>query len=204
LCHELLGDARLYALLLAFDEDLAEQARAEGCECGGRLHSAKYPRKPRGGPDNLKGYDKRFSFCCDQEGCRCRVTPPSLRFLGRRVYLGAVVVLVSAMTQGVTARRAAKLRKLVGVDRRTLERWRRWWREAFPSTPLWRAKRARFMQPVAEDELPASLLKRCGKTLRKQLLRVLKLLLPLTTTSSLARVVLGPQRTLAAGRDRDV
>jgi hypothetical protein len=38
------------------------------------------------------------------------MTPPSLRFLGRRVYLGALVVLVSAMTGGVTERRAAAMR----------------------------------------------------------------------------------------------
>jgi hypothetical protein len=38
----------------------------------------------------------RFSFCCDRDGCRNRATPPSVRFLGRKVYLGAVVMLISA------------------------------------------------------------------------------------------------------------
>ena len=204
MCHALLGDARLYELLLRFDEALAAQAQAEGCDCGGRLHSAKFPRKPRGGPDDLEGYDKRLSYCCDQDGCRRRVTPPSLRFLGRRVYLGAVVVLVSAMTEGVTPRRAAKLRQLVGVDRRTLGRWRRWWRELFPSTPLWRNKRAWFMPPVAEDGLPATLLERFAGQLREQLLRVLELLLPLTTCSCLARVAISTQSTLADGGNRTV
>ncbi len=204
MCHGLLSDARLYEQLLRFDEDLAEQARARGCDCGGRLHSAKFPRKPRGGPDDLEGYDKRLSYCCDQDGCRRRVTPPSLRFLGRRVYLGAVVVLVSAMTEGVTPRRAAKLRQLVGVDRRTLGRWRRWWRELFPSTRLWRNQRAWFMPPVAEDGLPATLLERFAGQLREQLLRVLELLLPLTTCSCLARVAISPQSTLADGGNRTV
>lgn len=204
MCHALLGDARLYEQLLRFDEDLAEQARATACRCGGRLHSAKYPRKPRGGPDDLEGYDRRFSFCCDQDGCRCRVTPPSLRFLGRRVYLGAVVVLVSAMTQGLTPRRAAKLRQLVGVDRRTLERWRHWWRELFPTSPLWRETRGRLMPPVAEDGLPASLLERFDGALGEQLLRVLELLLPLTTSSCWGRVAIDPQRTLADGGHRAV
>ncbi len=204
MCHELLCDARLYEQLLRFDEDLAACVRAEGCACGGRLHSAKYPRKPRGGPSDLEGYDSRWSFCCDREGCRRRVTPPSLRFLGRRVYLGAVVVLVTAMLHGVTGRRAAKLRELVGVDRRTLERWRRWWREAFSSTSLWRDAKARFMPPVAEAELPASLLARfCGGH-RGELMSMLKLLLPLTTLSSSAMVAPGPQRMLAAKADRGV
>jgi hypothetical protein len=34
-----------------------------------------------------------------------------VRYLGRRVYLGAVVVLVSAMIGGLTATRAARLRQ---------------------------------------------------------------------------------------------
>ena len=204
MCHELLTDARLYELLLRFDEALAKQAQAQGCDCGGRLHCANFPRKPRGGPDNLEGYDKRFSFCCDQDGCRCRTTPPSLRFLGRRIYLGAVVVLVSAMREGVTPQRAAKLQKLVGVDRRTLGRWRSWWREVFPSTALWRDKRAWFMPPVAEDGLPASLLESFKGKLRKQLLRVLEFLLPLTTCSCLARVTISPQSMLADGGNRTV
>jgi hypothetical protein len=32
-----------------------------------------------------KGYGQRFSFCCAVGGCRKRTTPPSLRFLGRKV-----------------------------------------------------------------------------------------------------------------------
>jgi hypothetical protein len=53
LCHALLRDATLYDVLLKFDRDLAAEARAAGCPCGGVLHSARYPRKPRGGPDDL-------------------------------------------------------------------------------------------------------------------------------------------------------
>jgi len=83
----------LLALLL-FDRDLAEGYRLEGCPCGGSLHRAAYVRKPRGVPWGLpEGFCIRESFCCSREGCRRRLTPPSLRFLGRRVYLGAVVVV---------------------------------------------------------------------------------------------------------------
>jgi hypothetical protein len=202
LCHTLLGDASFYEQLLRFDEDLAEQARASGCPCGGRLHSAKYPRKPRGGPVDLDGFDRRLSFCCDREGCRTRTTPPSVRFLGRRVYLGAVVVLVSAMLHGVTSWRAAALHRKIGVDRRTLERWRCWWLQVFPSTPLWRDAKGRFVPPVAEAALPASLLDRFHGCRGTRLVGVLKLLLPLTTSSWSSMVAVDPQRTLAAGRDR--
>jgi hypothetical protein len=86
LYQTLLGSSNFFALLLRFDEDLALQARAVGCACGGALPSARYARKPRGGPEGLgPEHAMRLSFCCSVEGCRRRVTPPSLRFLGRKV-----------------------------------------------------------------------------------------------------------------------
>lgn len=70
MCHALLRDINLYDLLLTFDQDLAAEARAAGCAfCGGTLHSARYPRKPRGGPDDLgPDYATRLSFCCAADG----------------------------------------------------------------------------------------------------------------------------------------
>jgi hypothetical protein len=45
----LLADGRLYQLLQRFDDDLAAEQHAGGCLiCGAVLHSARYPRKPRG------------------------------------------------------------------------------------------------------------------------------------------------------------
>jgi hypothetical protein len=69
-CHALLRDASLYDQLLTFDHDLAAEARAAGCAfCGGILHSARYPRKPRGGLDDLgPEYTTRLSFCCAADG----------------------------------------------------------------------------------------------------------------------------------------
>jgi hypothetical protein len=106
LYRELLADARFHELLFAFDRDLAAAARLAGCaRCGGVVHSARFRRKPRGAPAGLgAGFDQRLSFCCAADLCRKRATPPSFRFLGRKVFLGAVVVLVSAMRQGVRRR----------------------------------------------------------------------------------------------------
>ena len=74
--HTLLQDARLFELLLFADADLAEEARAEGCPCGGVLHTANYWRKPAGALARLAvDYGRRLSFCCNQEGCRRRRTP---------------------------------------------------------------------------------------------------------------------------------
>ena len=112
----MLADAKFHEQLLVFDRDLAASARAARCWlCGGPLHSASYDRKPRGCPGGLgQGYAERFSFCCAVDGCRRRTTPPSLRFLGRHVYLATVVTLVSALMLGITPSRMARLSVVAG------------------------------------------------------------------------------------------
>lgn len=184
----LLQDRTFYATLARFDEDLAAEVRARGCPCGGRLHRADYPRKPRGGPADLgPEYDWRHSFCCDREGCRRRATPASLRFLGRRVYLGVVVVLVSILAHGLTSTRLARLRDEFGgsLSVRTIGRWRTWWRDAFPCSRFWQHTRGRFAPPVDRDRLPAALLQRFpGQTLAERMRRLLAFLGPLTVSQA--------------------
>ena len=93
--HELHRSGSVWSFLLSIDKDLADLARQQRCSCGGRLHCANFPRAPRGGPDHLpEEHRRRYGFCCDRDGCRKRM-PPSVRFLGRKVYLGAVVIRVS-------------------------------------------------------------------------------------------------------------
>jgi hypothetical protein len=185
MCPDLLSDTRLYALLLKFDQDLFAQTRAQGCPCGGVLHSASYGRKPRGAQTALpEEYARRHSLCCDQDGCRKRRTPPSLRFLGRKVYLGAVVVVVTAMRHGVTAARGASLSAAVGASRETLERWRRWWTEAFAATAFWQRASGMLHAPVAEGELPASLLARLDAPDEHwRVVRFLDFIKPVTTAA---------------------
>lgn len=157
--HELLRDASFWAFLSSIDQDLAGTTRSRACPCGGRLHSANYRRKPRGGGDRLPDeYAYRLSFCCERDGCRKRATPPSVRFLGRKVYLFAVVVLVSAMRQGSSPRRVRELFRLFGADRRTIARWQVFWRERFPQLPFWKAARGRLAPIVELITLPRSLL----------------------------------------------
>jgi len=181
----LLNDARLYEFLLQIDRDLAETARQAACRfCGDRLHSACYLRKPRGVPEDIDlgpEYPVRFSFCCRAEGCRCRHTPPSVRFLGRRVYLGVMVVLLTVMRQGPTPRSVESLQAVFGVRPRTLVRWQTWWRDLFPQGGFWRRMRARFLPAVAEPGLPGTLLLRFhGETLRERMILLLKFLAPLS------------------------
>jgi len=85
------------------------------------------------------------------------VTPPSVRFLGRKVYLGAVILVISAMRQGPTPRRVRELSKRFGADRRTIARWQVFWRDHFPQTPFWKVARARLTPVVQIVALPYSL-----------------------------------------------
>lgn len=161
--QKLLQDARLWQVLARVDDDLASTAKADGCACGGELHSARYRRSPRGLPAAEDGrHVWRASFCCAAERCRKRTTPPSVVFLGRRVFVGAVVVLATAMRHGLTWKRTTALRSMLKVSLRTLQRWRAWWREVFPATAVWRDLRARFAQPVGAGSLPGSLVARFG------------------------------------------
>ena len=96
----------------------------------------------------------------------------SVRFLGRRVYLGLAVVLVSA-----------RLGLALGVGQRTISRWLGWWREQFARLPLWRAAGARFMPPVAEGQLPGELIKRFAGPAHEALMRLLVWLAPITVDS---------------------
>ena len=143
-----LNDARFYGLLLKFDQDLAAKVRAGGCPaCGAALHAAPYPRKPRGGPAGLgPEHRERLSLCCAADGCRRRARPPSLRFLGPKIYWGAAVIVISTLRCGPTPARMRQLQQWVGVSRWTVARWREWWRKVFADSAFWRA--AAWIPPV--------------------------------------------------------
>ena len=179
MCHSSLLDAKFWAFLLRIDEDLGAEMRARGCvRCGAKLRRDLYRRKPRGGPGDLgEAYRRRVSFTCSI--CDKRHTPGSVRFLGRRVYLAAVVVVASAVRTSLTSRRVSQLAEWVRVSRRTLERWRAWWLDEFVDTRFWVTRRARFMPPLASEALPACLLERFeGPDLPSQLTAALYFLAP--------------------------
>jgi hypothetical protein len=195
-CQNHLADPTLYRLLEKSDEDLVALAREKGClYCPpGKLHRADYRRKPRGlkcwpkDPEDTK----RFSLCCDQEGCRRRHTPPSVRFLGRRVYGGVVAVLLPAMVQGLTPQRVGQIRRALDlqVDRRTLERWRQWWLGLFVGSSFWKGARARFMPPLCHQTLPLSLCLNFEVQKRERLLDLLLFLAPITTPQAWKELVM--------------
>lgn len=183
--QKLLQETSLYVFLEHIDEEMAESARARGCpDCQGPLHRGDYPRKPRGANNAvLRTWDRRKSYCCGRRGCRHRKTPPSVRFLGRKVYLGAVIVLCAAMGHGVQNGRTKELHALLGVSRQTLMRWRRYWQETVVTTPFWRRVRGLLSPPVVESELPGALLGRFNGELAQRLCLLLRFIAPLSTES---------------------
>ena len=197
MCHAFFNDSRFYQFLFRIDQDIAAEVQAGGCSCGGVLHSACYPRKPRGIRCALEeSCESRLSFCCAIDGCRRRCTPPSVRFLGRKVYLGALVILVMAMEHGLSAKRRKQLIEQLDLYPQTLARWRRWWRKIFPASRCWQANRGRFIPPVDISQLPGALLGRLSpEDLQHRVCLLLHLLAPLTTTSwsGSLRVVINPQ-----------
>jgi hypothetical protein len=177
---ELLQDVRLYDFLEKVDSDLAARAQSKGCDhCGAVLHRGDFSRKPRGGPS----WDKRYSFCCSQDGCRKRNTPPSVRFLGRKVYVGVVVVLLSAMMHGPNYKRFKRLGQALSIDRLTLVRWRKWWTEIFVRLPFWRAARGRFAHRLDEGQMPFSLVEAFDAFQMEGLWNLMRFISPITTVS---------------------
>jgi hypothetical protein len=186
-CQNHLADQQVYQLLEEVDRDLVEEVRHRGCSlCQGKLYRSDYVRKPRGGPQ----WDVRFSLCCGSEGCRKRNTPPSVRFMGRRVYAGLVVVLVAAMAHGLKPERVQRLREALGIDRRTLERWRQWWLGNFVNSSFWRDARARFMPPVDHRTMPLSLCLGFEVQARERLVDLLRFLAPITTPTAWSTLVM--------------
>lgn len=194
----ILQNQRFHEFLLEIDRDLAGETRRQGCRCcGAALHSACYPRKPRGVPQGLPAdYAVRFSFCCSADGCRRRHAPPSARFLGPKVFVGVAVLLITAMRQGPTPRGRRELSRMFHVSPRTLSRWRAWWQAIFSKSEFWRRMKARFVPPIPDQGLPARLLD-CfqGRTLLDECLYALKFLSPMPRAwSPSMRADADPQR----------
>ena len=148
------------AALSELDHQVAAQVQRAGCpHCGGRLDRADYGRKPRGGGlvREAEAWTKRLSLCCAREGCRRRSTPPSVRFLGRKVYVEVVVLLACIRAASLERRAVASA---TGVPTRTVRRWLSWWRTVFVASAFWKDARARLVPPVDEVRLPESLLER--------------------------------------------
>src|SRR5262249_37626671 len=138
--------------------------------------------KPRGALIALAGgaVARRGSLCCGREGCRKRATPPAVRFLGRRGYLGAGGVL--ARIGALPPPSAAAIRRQTGVPARTTRRWLGWWQGPFLDTEVFVTICARLIG-VEVGQVPASIVDRLAGTGTQRVQTMLEWLAPLTTGS---------------------
>jgi hypothetical protein len=106
-----------------------------------------------------------------------------VRFLGRKVYLGVIVILVTALQHGLTEQRRRQLIEQLDLWPQTIARWRRWWRETFSASRCWRALRGQFIPPIADEDLPGEVLGRLRSAdLAERIRQWLGWLAPVTTT----------------------
>lgn len=184
--HDLVLEREFFALLLELDQEIAAWVQAARCRhCGGPLCVGHYERKPRGGRVAAAGaaaeFALRFSYCCGREGCRKRATPPSVRFLGRRVYLEGAILIACTLVP-LLEQTAAAIEAATGIALRTIRRWQSWWRTTFVASALFAELRARA--PGVELDLPRGMLELFeGKSPIDKLVHAMKFLGPLTTRS---------------------
>lgn len=181
MCQSLSLFSSFFDTLRELDEHTGAQVQAAGCPyCGGRLHRADYPRKPRGiARAQLDERDsRRVSLCCAEEGCRRRTTPVSVRFLGRRVYFGFLLVLSCS----VRVQRVIVLGQTVSIPQTTIRRWQRWWRERFVRLAGWASLRLELATAIDTERLPDALWQRFGPPSAETLVRLVRQINPLVQT----------------------
>lgn len=146
--------SNFFQSLYDLDKKAFQEMKAIPCsKCGGKLDTANIPRKLRGKPE---GMTIRFGLCCRKEGCRERIWPPSLRFLGRKVYSAWTIML------------AIDFHQFLGlsppIPRRTLVRWRNFWRDQLAeNSPFIRRARAHGTLPIPQPgESPKGILEAFG------------------------------------------
>jgi hypothetical protein len=179
--HKFPLNSSFHRLLVAIDGELAETTRQEGCPCGGSLHLSNYPRSPLGLAAQFRSdYDTRFSFCCND--CRKRITPPSVRFFGRRRYPAPLLLLISALMMSITDYRLLQIKRHFGITitESTWKRWRRWWRDAFGQTRFWKKARGSLPEPDIMVPLPRRILNLFQGLLDQKIILLLQFLSPIT------------------------
>lgn len=169
-------DRHVWRFLTRIDEDLAARRACEPCpQCGvGRLHRADYPRAAWGLPRELREDARRISLCCDTPECRSRTLPDSVRFFGRRFYVAPLFLVVGVLL-GRGSLGLSRLGIVVAIDRRTLKRWRRWWRDTFAQSGFW--DEHRFEMVLLPGRSPLLGLYDCARRRRRRFaFRVLRIL----------------------------
>lgn len=169
------GHTGFFHSLVAIDFELAAKAEEAGCpRCGGVLDVSNYSRKPRGVEVSCPTDALRFSFCCRRDGCRKRFTPPSMRFLSRKVYVMMIVILSRTSYWGKVQ---------LEICRQTRARWLKYWAEVLSSPhEFFKAKIGLFV--AGFDLNPSSILEEFlfhQSILSEAWMKTLRFFLPLST-----------------------
>lgn len=127
-------------------------------------------------------YLERDSFCCGEDGCRKRVTTPSVRFFGYHRYAAPLVILITALKCGATKKRCEQIERLLGVliNRRTWRRWFQWWRNRFVETNFWKRMVGLIATANFKGHFPRCLLDSYSGSFQERLILTLQFLAPLT------------------------
>jgi hypothetical protein len=134
--------------------EFIKTASCKNCGCC-TFHRADYPRKPRGFPNEIEKqipsifFCSRISYRCSN--CRKRITPQSVRYLGRKIYISTLILLaVRLIEQGSGTEGFVKISKEIRVllkdfvPAKTVRRWLIWWQEAVWQSPFWKSKQGLF------------------------------------------------------------
>jgi hypothetical protein len=159
------ADAPFFQSLYQFDYDLFLQVKARGCpHCGSPLDTSNFRRKLRGSGEEQ---NLRLSLCCRSEGCRKRLTPPSLRFFGRKIYSRWLIILVLDFVEHL-----GLSKKIV---RQTLARWRIFWKtELAETSPFMRWARGFLSPELQASETPKNIVSAFQFPMRESWIPVLK------------------------------
>jgi hypothetical protein len=98
------------------------------------------------------------------------------------VYVGAVVIVASAVALAAASAGAAK--RATGIAARTTRRWLRWWRGPFTTSVAFIALSARLVPSFSPSAKPTSILDRFDGEPAGRVTRLLAWLAPITTGSS--------------------
>lgn len=168
--------------LYEVDEEIAKFFHGLPCVfCLDRLNWANYPRKPRGiPPEAVKYFELRFSHCCSR--CRKRRTPPSARFMGRRVYVSIFLIIIFCLNSREFYQKIISATTANSFSRRTLNRWLIWWDCTIPISPIWKKISGNLKPNIDNKFLPLFIIEQFfeanGKT-DKAILLLLKFLSPM-------------------------
>jgi len=158
---EVLKNESFFWDLYKIDLATAEEYKQKRCPyCQGPLYYANYFRKPRGEPDGVpEKYFLQFSLCCGKEGCRRRLIPPSLRFMGRKVYwYAAILTIVSDWQNKIQNMTISEFARKMGISSNTLKRWIHFFENTFPVSVQWKKIRGSVSAIVKNAHLPGSLI----------------------------------------------